>query len=88
MLPEELKESYRPLLFPQTEEQDLWKIVKAADKICAYLKCVEELKSGNQEFSKAERAIRAEIDRMDAPEVKYFMEKFSPSFALALDEFN
>ena len=51
-------------------------------------KCLEELKSGNQEFAKAERAIRAEIEKMDAPEVKYFMEHFAPSFALALDELN
>ena len=88
MLPDELRDIYRPLLFPQTEERELWKIVKAADKICAYLKCVEELKSGNQEFVKAERAIRAEIDKLDAPEVNYFMKKFAPSFALALDELN
>jgi 5'-deoxynucleotidase len=88
MLPEELQPAYRPLLFPQAEEQELWKIVKAADKICAYLKCVEELKSGNQEFVKAERAIRTEIEKIDAPEMKYFMEHFVPSFALALDELN
>ena len=88
MLPEELRAAYRPLLFPQEEERDLWKIVKAADKICAYLKCMEELKSGNQEFAKAERTIRVEIDKMEAPEVKYFMEHFAPSFGLALDELN
>lgn len=88
MLPEELQGTYHPLLFPQAEERELWKIVKAADKICAYLKCIEELKSGNQEFTKAERAIRTEIDKMEAPEVKYFMEHFVPSFALALDELN
>jgi len=88
MLPAELQAAYKPLLFPQTDERELWKIVKAADKICAYLKCVEELKSGNQEFAKAERTIRAEIDKMETPEVKYFMEHFAPSFGLALDELN
>lgn len=88
MLPEELQAAYKPLLFPRDDERELWKIVKAADKICAYLKCVEELKSGNQEFTKAERSIRAEIDNMEAPEVKYFMEHFAPSFGLALDELN
>ena len=62
--------------------------MKAADKICAYLKCVEELKSGNQEFAKAEKTIRAEIERMDLPEVVYFMKNFAPSFGLALDELN
>ena len=88
MLPNELEAEYHPLLFPQETERELWKIVKAADKICAYLKCLEEIKSGNQEFAKAERAIRTEIDNMAAPEVKYFMERFSPSFGLALDELN
>jgi len=88
MLPDELQAAYKPLLFPHDDERELWKIVKAADKICAYLKCVEELKSGNQEFTKAERSIRVEIDNMEAPEVKYFMEHFAPSFGLALDELN
>ncbi len=88
MLPSELQAAYQPLLFPAEQDRELWKIVKAADKICAYLKCVEELKTGNQEFSKAERAIRAEIDKMAAPEVGYFMEHFAPSFGLALDELN
>ena len=88
MLPAELKPAYQPLLFPAEKERELWKIVKAADKICAYLKCVEELKSGNQEFVKAEKAIRSEIESMDLPEVQYFMKHFAPSFALALDELN
>lgn len=88
MLPVELQEEYHPLLFPLETERELWKIVKAADKICAYLKCIEELKSGNQEFSQAERSIRADIEKMDAPEVAYFMTHFTPSFGLALDELN
>ena len=88
MLPVELQSSFQPLLFPQPAEQELWQIVKAADKICAYLKCVEELKTGNQEFVKAERAIRQELDQLALPEVAYFMETFAPSFGLALDELN
>ena len=88
MLPAELHSAYAPLLFPAEKDRELWKLVKAADKICAYLKCVEELKSGNQEFAKAEKAIRTEIDRMELPEVAYFMKKFAPSFGLALDELN
>ncbi len=63
-------------------------LVKVADKICAYLKCVEELKAGNQEFIKAEKAIKAEIDGYGLPEVKYFMDNFLPSFMLTLDELN
>ena len=88
MLPAELQTPYQPILYPAEKERELWKIVKAADKICAYLKCVEELKSGNQEYAKAERAIRNEIDRMELPEVTYFMKNFAPSFGLALDELN
>lgn len=88
MLPPELQPAFQPLLFPQPAEQELWRIVKAADKICAYLKCVEELKAGNQEFAKAERTIRQELDRLALPEVKYFMQVFAPSFGLALDELN
>ena len=88
MLPAELQAAYQPLFFPTDKEYELWRIVKAADKICAYLKCVEELKSGNQEYVKAERAIRAEIDRMGLPEVEYFMKNFAPSFGLPLDELN
>ena len=88
MLPPELQPVFQPLLFPQPAEQELWRIVKAADKICAYLKCVEELKAGNQEFAKAERTIRQELDRLALPEVEYFMQVFAPSFGLALDELN
>ncbi len=61
-------------------------LVKAADKICAYLKCVEELSAGNTEFTKAKKTIEKAISRMDKPEVKYFMATFVPSFSLTLDE--
>ena len=88
MLPQEMQPSYRPLLFIDPAEKEMWRLVKAADKICAWLKCLEELKAGNQEFAKAERAIRQELEKMDMAEVKYFMEAFAPSFALALDELN
>jgi len=88
MVPDELKKDYDSLLFHREKDEESWKVVKAADKICAYLKCIEELKAGNQEFSKAERTIKAEIDNMDMPEVKYFMDNFVPSFSLTLDELN
>ena len=88
MLPVELQSAYQSLLFPALDEQELWRIVKAADKICAYLKCIEELKTGNQEFAKAERAIRQELDQLNLPEVSFFMDTFAPSFGLALDELN
>ena len=88
MLPEELRKEYNGLFFIGEEDAEHWKIVKAADKICAYLKCIEEIKAGNQEFSKAMKDIKSQIDQMDYPEVKYFMEHFVPSFSLTLDELN
>lgn len=86
MLPEEMKDSYQPYFFRDDKDEQSWRIVRAADKICAYLKCIEEIKSGNREFVKAEKSIKKEIGRFDLPEVEYFMEKFLPSFELTLDE--
>lgn len=88
MLPEELKPAYHSLFFGQEEDRDHWQLVKAADKICAYLKCLEELKAGNQEFAKAEKAVKATITALKLPEVDYFMETYVPSMALTLDELN
>ena len=64
------------------------RIVKAADRICAYLKCLEEQKAGNGEFAKAKEAILKSITELQMPEVDYFMETFVPSFLLTLDELN
>jgi 5'-deoxynucleotidase len=58
----------------------------AADKLCAYLKCLEEIAAGNQEFAKAEKALRASVDALGLPEVSYFLDTFVPSFRLTLDE--
>lgn len=88
MLPEELREEYGPLLLGGEEEEEHLRLVKAADKLCAYLKCVEELKGGNQEFSKARDAIERQLEDLDLPEVAYFLERFAPSFSLTLDELN
>ena len=83
-LPEELKKSYEPLLFESDE--DVAVIVKAADKLSAYLKCVEELKAGNMEFSQAEKQTRQALADMHLPCLDYFMEHFLDSFRLTLDE--
>lgn len=87
MLPQALQSSYEPLIFPDEEGED-YRIVKAADRICAYLKCVEELKWGNREFEKAKASIFRDIDAMDRDEVRYFMSHFADSFSLTLDELN
>lgn len=86
-LPDDLQPYYEALLFP-SEEQYEWQIVKAADKISAYLKCLEELGYGNDEFVRAQTSILAEIDRLDMPEVRDFMQEFAPSFLLTLDALN
>lgn len=88
MLPDELKLDYEPVFFRQKDDEAHWSLIKAADKICAYLKCLEELKVGNEEFAKAARVVEADINKLGLPEVTYFMETYVPSFALTLDELN
>ncbi len=87
MLPEELQPNYRPLVF-SNEAEDEVALVKAADKISAYLKCLQELKYGNNDFQKAEKTLKRCIEEIPLPEVKYFMEKFLPSYTLTIDELN
>lgn len=88
MIPPELQDDYRPVLFREADDDAAWELVKAADKISAYAKCLEELKAGNQEFAQAKDSIAQELDRLKLPEVDYFIRKFVDSFALALDELN
>lgn len=87
MLPEDVRSAYAPLLEPDTDAE-AWKLVKAADRIAAYAKCVEELKAGNNEFWLAAQSIAESIAVLDMPEVAAFMETYMPSFSLALDELN
>ena len=58
----------------------------AADKLCAYMKCLEEVTAGNREFGQAEQALRHTIEAIDLPEVRYFVATFVPSFRLTLDD--
>ena len=84
LLPAELQESYRPLLFES--DPSVAVIVKAADKLSAYIKCVEELKAGNCEFEAAEKQTLEALRQMQLPCLDYFMEHFLDSFRLTLDE--
>lgn len=84
MLPPELSGSYRPLLFELDAEVAV--IVKAADKLSAYIKCIEELKAGNSEFESAARQTKQALEQMHLPCLDYFMEHFLESFKLTLDE--
>lgn len=86
MIPEPLKADYQGLFFAGDADREPRELVKAADKLCAYLKCLEEVGAGNQEFAKAEKALRASVEELDLPEVCYFLETFVPSFQLTLDE--
>ena len=84
MLPEELAPAYAPLL--RESDEQVRRYVKAADKLSAYIKCVEEGKAGNAEFKKAAEQTLAALREMDMEELEWFMEKFLPAFSLTLDE--
>ena len=85
MLPDEIKEEISPYVLAD-EQSEEYKIVKAADRLSAYIKCLEELRSGNGEFSKAKKSIEEDLRARNLPEVEYFVEKFIPSFSFTLDE--
>ena len=85
-LPEVMRDSYEPLFLETEEEEKLWRYVKAADKISAYIKCIEERKSGNTDFIEAEKTIEKTIRDMHIQEVDYFMEEFIPAYMKTLDE--
>ncbi len=86
MLPEELRDDYQAFFESADTDRHHHELVKAADKLCAYLKCLEEISAGNQEFSQAEQTLKETVERIDLPEVRYFLETFVPSFRLTLDE--
>ncbi len=85
MLPEELAMEYEPLFFFEVDA-DYQPLVKAADKIAALVKCIEEVKSGNLEFRRALAEHEQQLGGNPLPEVRFFMEKFLPGYRLSLDE--
>jgi 5'-deoxynucleotidase len=88
MLPEDLRRSYVTLFFPEEEEAYLWRLVKAADKLSALIKCMEERKAGNREFISAEKSLRDILEGMKLEEVDVFMKEFLPAYDKTLDELN
>lgn len=86
MLPDDIREEYEDLFFAQEQDAYLWKLVKAADKISALIKCVEEEKTGNTEFVNAKKMTRKSIDAMELEEVQVFFEEFFPAYLKTLDE--
>ncbi|MCD8088133.1 MAG: 5'-deoxynucleotidase [Oscillospiraceae bacterium] len=84
MLPEAMRPAYAPLLTPTDPEMKA--LVKGADKLAAYIKCIEERRAGNDEFLQAERKSLETLQSYGLPEVDYFLERFIPAFELTLDE--
>lgn len=85
MLPPELAPAFAPYVKEELEPE-LQAVVKAADKLAAHIKCLEELKAGNNEFKLAARQTREALDRMELPQLDYFIKYFLPGFELTLDE--
>lgn len=86
LLPEDLREDYRPVIIEENIPDDQRLIIKAADTIAAYIKCRTEVAAGNREFSKAEEAVKNRLHNLNQPEVVYFIDTFVGSYALTLDE--
>lgn len=85
MLPDDLRPAFAPYVNPD-ESAFEWRLVKAADRISAYLKCIEEEKMGNRDFAHAKQTIAQSIEQNPLPEVRAFMNEFAPSFSLSPDE--
>ena len=86
MLPEDLRPDYHTLLHPGDRWPEERRLVKAADKLAALIKCLEELKQGNAEFASARASTEASIRAMGIPAADCFLEEFLPAYELTLDE--
>ena len=89
LLPEDLREDYVPTFFPNKDDPDeayLLKLIKAADKLSALIKCREEEKMGNHEFSSAGKTLYTSLIKMELPEADIFIKEFLPAYSLTLDE--
>ena len=85
-LPENMQEAYEDILIEDDSIE--WKYVKAADKLSAYIKCIEEKNTGNTDFAKAEDTIRKALEDMQMEEIDIFIEEFLPAYVMTLDEIN
>lgn len=88
LLPEDLRVYYEDSFLPREEDVFLWKLVKAADKLSALIKCIEERKAGNTEFTSAEQSILEQLKAMELKEVDIFMKEFLPAYDKTLDGLN
>lgn len=85
MLPEDMRDVYRDIL-NESDDEELITLVKAADRISALIKCIEERKAGNTEFKKAEASTKKKIIAMGVPEANVFLEEFLPAYEKTLDQ--
>lgn len=87
LLPPDFQSEYRGLFAASDEEGEIRDLIKAADSLCAYIKCLEEIAAGNTEFSRAKKSIEDKVRSLQSrPEVDYFVRHFIPGFSLTLDE--
>ncbi len=85
-LPDDLRQAYEPLLIEEPEDIEALKLVKAADKLSALIKCIEEEKAGNQEFNSAKYSLEKSVQEMKSPEADVFCKEFLPAYYQTLDE--
>lgn len=85
-LPSDIGKRYESLLLETEAEEELWRYVKAADKISALIKCIEEQQMGNQDFADAKKTIMKSINEMAMPEADYYIKEFLPAYEMTIDE--
>lgn len=86
LLPDYMQESYSDFFIKNDKDAQLWKLVKAADKISALIKCIEEEKAGNSEFVSAKKSTLEHISALEIPAAKIFVDEFIAAYSLDLDE--
>ncbi|RJG42154.1 5'-deoxynucleotidase [Motilimonas pumila] len=86
MLPADLQQEFAPLIDSEQLDPVYKAVVKDADTLCAYIKCLDELAAGNQEFSRAKKRLKKQLNKRMSPELQVFIDTFLPSFELTLDE--
>ena len=86
MLPDDLRSEYENLFYASEEDAPVWRLVKAADKLSALIKCIEEEKAGNCEFSKAREATEKSLQEMNCEAAEIFIREFLPGYSLTLDQ--
>jgi len=85
-LPPELRDSYAPLLTPAEADSETMRLVKIADKLCAYIKCLTEEAGGNRDFLSARRTIEGDLNKIDSDELRYFRKHLLDAFSLTIDD--